>query len=280
MFILIDIGGTKTRIVGSKDLESFSTEKIKFDTPQDFDEWIEMITGKIFELVGNDKIEAVAGGIPGEFGEDHDTIRSSPNMSSWVGRKVITALKEKLDCPVFLRNDSMMAGLGEATHGAGKGYRIVSYVTVSTGVGGSRVIDGAIDEASVGFEPGQQIIDIDNSICPECKVPSTLEHLVSGTALKHRFGIEPYEVRDPKVWEELSLWLGYGLSNSILHWSPDILVLGGSMIVGDPAISVDRIRFHIESALKIFPKIPDIEKSELGDENGLYGSMEYLKSQI
>ena len=63
-----------------------------------------------------------------------------------------------------IANDTAVVGLGEAHRGAGIGYNIVTYITVSTGVGGTRIVDGRIDRRIYGFEPGHQTIDIDNSV--------------------------------------------------------------------------------------------------------------------
>ena len=41
MYILFDIGGTKTRVVASEDLETYG-EPIKFETPKSFDEGIDV----------------------------------------------------------------------------------------------------------------------------------------------------------------------------------------------------------------------------------------------
>lgn len=161
-----------------------------------------------------------------------------------------------------------------------KGYGIVVYITVSTGVGGVRIIDNYIDKRAYGFEPGHQIIDIDNTVCPECK-SGELEDLVSGTAMTYRFGVKAYEIKDQNLWdEELPRLLAYGLHNTILHWSPDVVVLGGSMIVGDPAINVEQTNEHLRNISKIFPELPAVKKAELGDFGGIHGALAFVRQNI
>jgi fructokinase len=173
-----------------------------------------------------------------------------------------------------------MAGLGEAVYGAGKGLEIVAYHTVSTGVGGVKIEDGQIDDASSGFEPGHQILDIDRTILGEDITP-TLENLVSGTAVAERFGCKAYEIpQTDAVWDELAEYLGQGLRNTILYWSPDAIVLGGSMIIGDPRIEIDPIRKYTVEALDGFVESPLITTAKLGDEAGLYGAMAILKQRL
>ncbi|MCA9360901.1 ROK family protein, partial [Candidatus Kaiserbacteria bacterium] len=65
----------------------------------------------------------------------------------------------------------------------------------------------------------------------------------------------------------------------IMYWSPDVIVLGGSMIVGDPAIMVDDIRKYTVESLDGFVESPLITKAKLGDEAGLYGAMGILKKR-
>jgi len=100
-------------------------------------------------------------------------------------------LEEILEVPVFLRNDTAIVGLGEAHAGAGKGHEIVVYITVSTGVGGVRIIKGEIAKNQFGFEIGHQIIDLDGSVCPSCEKPVDLENMISGRATEQRLKIKP-----------------------------------------------------------------------------------------
>ena len=74
--------------------------------------------------------------------------------------------------------------------------------------------------------------------------------------------------------------MAIGLNNIIVEWSPDVVVLGGSMITGDPSISIEKTENYLKEILKIFPKLPAIRKAELGDFGGLYGALAFIKTQI
>ncbi len=169
-----------------------------------------------------------------------------------------------------------MVGLGEANYGAGRGKDIVVYMTISTGVGGVRIVKGNVDESAMGFEPGHQIIDPDNTLCPTCD-GNDLEAYVSGTSIEKRFGKKPYEIQDDAVWDELAKFLAYGLHNTIMHWSPDIIVLGGSMMK-EVGIPLPAVRTHLSGIMKIFPTLPQIEKAELADFGGLYGALYFART--
>lgn len=277
MFAYFDIGGTKTRIAISIDGQSFG-DPLKFDTPKDFDEGVRVIAESIKSLAGDTPIEAVGGGMAGPIDEEHTMLMNSPNLPEWIGKPFVQNLGALLGCPVYIANDTAIVGLGEAYHGAGKGDAIVAYITVSTGVGGARIVNGKLDQGVHNLEPGHQYIDFDKSACPECR-SSDAEDYISGTATAHRFGKKAYEVEDPQVWEDLSRWLAYFLNNTIVHWSPTSVVLGGSMIVGDPAIPVERVEEHLQEICTIYPVKPKIKKAKLEDLGGLFGAMVYVGQQ-
>ncbi|NCN11724.1 ROK family protein [Candidatus Kaiserbacteria bacterium] len=274
-YILFDIGGTKTRVAVSEDLESIIASE-SFNTPILFHDGIKKIIATIKKLTKKTPI-AMAGGIRGPLLEDKSGIQNDAVLNNWINKSVVAALQEHFSIPVYLENDTAVAGLGEAIYGAGKGLEIIAYHSISTGVGGVKIVNGAVDLASVGFEPGHQIVDIDRTILGD-DISPTLENLVSGTAVKNRFGVEPYEIpQTDVVWDELAEYLAQGLRNTILYWSPDAIILGGSMILGDPRISIDTIRKYTVAALNGFVPAPFITTAKMGDEAGLYGAMAILK---
>ncbi|MCA9363416.1 ROK family protein [Candidatus Kaiserbacteria bacterium] len=276
-YVLFDIGGTKTRITTSDDLQTIGSVE-KFDTPNRFDSAVEKITTVINKLTDG-KVSGIAGGVRGRLQEDRSGIENDAVLTDWAGKDLVGALEEAFDTKVYIENDSAIAGLGEAVFGAGKGMDIVAYHTVSTGVGGAKIEEGKIDQASIGFEPGHQYLDIDRTVLGE-DIEPTLENLVSGTALAERFGVPAYEIpQEDVVWDELAEYLAQGLRNTIMYWSPDVIVLGGSMIVGDPAILIEPIRKYTVASLDGFEACPLITKAKLGDEAGLYGAMVLLKQR-
>jgi len=57
-------------------------------------------------------------------------------------------------------------------------------------------------------------------------------------------------------------------------------VLGGSMIIGDPAIKIDTIRKATSDALDNFEETPLIAEAKLGDEAGLWGGLAILARRL
>lgn len=267
MYLVFDIGGTKMRIGAAENIKKVSKSMI-FSTPKRFEEGMALFKNTAKELADGGKIKAVAGGIAGTLDKNKTMTLNAPNLRGWSKKPLVKEFIKIFGAPVYLENDAALAGLGEAVYGIGRGRKIIAYLTISTGVGGSRIVNGKIDQSAFGFEPGQQII-----VTPHC----TLENLVSGTAIEKKYGKKPYEILDAEIWDNVAKDLAYGLNNITVLWSPDIIILGGSMMkkIG---ISVDRVRFHLSKILKIFPKAPLIKKSKLGDLAGLYGALWYLKS--
>lgn len=280
MFILFDIGGTNMRVTASKDGETFSEPKI-VPTPKDFDAGMHLLGELGRELAGGEKITAVGGGIAGTLSRDRSVFLNGPHLQGWNGKLISKVLGSEFGAPAFVENDTAIVGLGEATAGAGKGHSIVVYMTVSTGVGGVRIVDERIDGSAMGFEPGHQIIDAGGALHATSVGGRglDLEGYISGTAISERYNKKPYEITDEKFWDEMARLLAYGLNNTIVHWSPDIVVIGGSMM-NKIGIPVDRVRAHLKGILHIYPELPFVEHSALGDIGGLHGALHYVKQRL
>lgn len=257
-YILVDIGGTKTRIAASSDLEKFD-EPVILDTPQEYDRGLELIV-KTAQSIGQGEIQHIAVGMkrPG-----------SRSLADWKGKPFKKDLTALLQAPVEVENDVAICGLGEALYGAGKGVSICVYITVSTGVNGVRVVDGRIDRSWQGFETGAQYLGTDGK--------TTLESIISGKSIQARFGKHPKELgKDNPVWEELARVLAHGVHNTIGHWSPERIVIGGSMM-NEIGISVPRVAAHAAALNIKYDVMPEIVHSSLGDVGGLWGGLALLK---
>jgi predicted NBD/HSP70 family sugar kinase len=279
-YVLFDIGGTKTRIALSDDLETYG-ESMSFKTPKKFQAGMKEFEQAVAKILPDGvKVKGLAGGIRGRLSEDKSGIDNDAVLTDWRGQSVTGYLEGVYGCPAFLENDAAIAGLGEAVFGAGKGFEIVAYHTISTGVGGAKIENGEIDLATVGFEPGHQILDVDRTVLGDEVVP-TLENLVSGTAIEERYKVKAYEIPQSDVlWKELAGYVAQGLRNTVMYWSPEAIVLGGSMVIGDPCIKIDDIRKETVAALDGFVDTPYIAEAKLGDETGLYGAMAILKKRL
>lgn len=271
MYLLFDIGGTNTRIATSIDGETLASTKI-IPTDKNFEVGIQVIKKIADELRETEKIDAVSGGIAGPLDSVKTMLVNSPHVINWVNKPLKTELEKIFNCPVYLENDTALVGLGEANFGAGVNKKIVAYITVSTGVGGVRVVDGKIDVNSLGFEPGHQVILPNGQPC-NCGGIGHLETLVGGFYLERTYKQKPEGIKDPKVWNEVAKYLGLGLCNISVHWSPDIIILGGAVM---KSLDLEKVKVYLKEYLTIFPTPPEVVLAKFDRDGGLYGALKII----
>lgn len=248
-YLLFDIGGTNTRIGVSYDGQSV-TEPVIYQTPQSYQQGVAEII-KVAKSLSSEGYEFAGGGIAGPLNKDKSGIINAPNLPDWSGKPVKSDLEKALETKVSIDNDTALVGLGESVYGAGKNYNLVVYITISTGVNGVRIVDGQIDERVFGFEIGKQILDAETE--------TSWEEMIIG------------DVNTPEKEAEI---ISLGVFNSILFWSPQVVVLGGGRM---RRIDVSEVEKHLEGLLKIYPELPKVAKAELGDVGGVWGALHYLK---
>lgn len=259
MHIVMDIGGTNMRVASVREGALGDVKKVK--TPQDPKEGIAQFVALARECAGGEKITAVSGCISGSVSEA-GVLSDARNLRAWEGTNIVRELTEALGASVQVVNDAALAGLGEAYAGAGRGAKSLAYVTVSTGVGGGWIVSGKI--AAEGGVAGIKIRGTD------------LEDLVSGTAVTKKFGIHPKDLDSLEERNKLADTLAEGLLVLIERWSPDTIVLGGSMIVGVNPVPIPRVQESLNKLLTGNPQ-PVIKMAELGDNGGLTGGIALLK---
>lgn len=256
--LLFDIGGTTLRMArsGNGALE----EVRKVPTPTDPLDAIALLVTYSLEAIPG--CTGAYGGIAGII--EDGVIGTSANLPGWSGFAFEPALVEALDVPVQIHNDAALAGLGEAVYGAGKGYSLVGYLGIGTGVGGAHIVNGEIAPHASGFEPGHQVLDVDTG--------ETLEDLVSGHALAERHGAPAREL-PRSAYDERTSALATGVYNVLLAWSPDVLVLGGSLMNEENGYRVEDVKRSLETIPTVLPSFPPVVRAVLGDECGLYGAL-------
>ncbi len=259
--IVFDIGGTKMRVAKVED-GALGVMSIAA-TPTSAVEGLSALKSAILSIAGGEEIEAIAGGVPGVM--ENGVLFRMPNLPAWEGMRLLEELKT-LATHVEIRNDSALACLGEAVYGAGKGAHIVAYIGIGTGVGGARAVSGVLDETSYNFEPGQEVIT---------EKGETLNDLVSGGALARESGVHASEL-PASEYEKRLAYLATGIVNVLVFWSPDVLVLGGSLMNEETGYRLEPLIAMVKEKQHMFPKLPEIRVSALGDINGLMGAVALL----
>ncbi len=251
--LTIDIGGTHTRLALWQ--QGKIVKKAKFFTKQDLAEEIDFVCQKVKDW----RFKSLACCAPGVFRSNGEIV-SSINLPFWQGKNLRRAWQRALKTPVFLFNDAQAAALGEAIFGAGKGFKIGAYLTLSTGIGGARFEKGKITANFLGFEPGKQIIEWQNFSC--------WENYLGGRFLAKNFHRAPAKIKKEK-WKKLFPVLLAGLQNVLIFWSPEVIILNGP--VARQFSLLDIKKKLAEQNQKIFSQMPVIKRAALGDQSGIYG---------
>ncbi len=268
MWAFIDIGGTNTRLGWSKNALKLDG-KMEWRSEPDPMKAIEKIAIGINTIGGRDKLQGIVAGVAGSINRNTKIIEKSSNLPKWDGFDLGKQLAGKLGCPVDIYNDAELGGLGETIYGSGKGVGIVAYIAIGTGIGGVRVVNQTIDISSQGFEPGRQIIAINETGF------STWESLGSGHVLDTIYGKKPESIDDAYAWDEVTQITALGIHNVLLLWSPELVVLGGAI---SKRLNLKKLNSLVKMQLGgIFAPIP-ITTAKFSTWSGLYGGLSLVRN--
>lgn len=233
-------------------------------------------------------------GAPGPLDPFTGIVYAPPHLPGWHEIPLRAMVAEATDLPVELGNDANAAAVGEWRFGGGRGCRNMVYITVSTGIGGGVIADGRLLLGRMGSaaELGFMILDpVDGTIW---------EDLASGTALAaaaaaampnhpdsllHRLAT-PATVSGAHVAQaaaegdalagelmarEAKL-LGLGFASCLHIFSPEIVLVGGSVVLNNPWL-LERARevAYAHAKVDLYREVP-IERAELGEQAGILGA--------
>lgn len=268
--IVFDIGGTNTRVGVSWNGTTLATHEI-YKTPLSYAYGMQELAQTAQKLAGKHKIHTVVGGIAGPLNLEKTMVVDAPSLTDWNNKPLATDLSKALRAPVVLENDTALVGLGEAVAGAGKDHTIIMYMTVSTGVNAVRIVHKKLDVHHYPIEAGSQIIDISAN-----GSRGDVEDFIAGRSITKRYGRQPSELENKKAWRDIAYYLSVAIHNSVLHWSPDIVVLGGGVM---KHISLSLVRKNTYDLLGgVYPYQPVIARGVLKDVGGLVGALAYVRT--
>jgi glucokinase len=254
MRLVFDIGGTNTRLALAEGAR-LSQERV-IPTPATPAEFFVAVA----EYLAGKEVAEAAGGVAGAVA-GHTFLGGAHLSEAWEGADFSAGFAALGVGRLALVNDAEAAAFGEAVAGAGKGYRLVAYLTLSTGVGGALVEEGRLAPHAGGFEPGHQIIEEGSGM--------TLEEAVGGAAIAKEYG-KPGEELPQEVFDARVPSLAAGLYNLIELWSPEVIVLGGALARAG-RYPLPALRAALEK-LPPPPRMPALAEGALGDAAGLLGS--------
>jgi len=304
----IDLGGTKIEaalVGGDGAVHEKLREKTRVREGADavvnqINDMIEKLTAK---SDGN-KPGALGIGLAGQIADDHDIVRSAPNLG-WKDFPLQDKMKNRLDIPLNIDNDVRMAAYGEWQYGAGQAIDDLICIFVGTGVGGGIISEGRLIHGhnNTAGEIGHTTVNLRGPSC-NCGNFGCLEAYAGGWAIartakqiikkNEKTGAAILEQANNNIedvtaesvaaaalngnylarfiMDQAAEALIAGCASLINIFSPRRIVFGGGVIDGYEELieTVERgiSRRTLSAALSDF----DIVKAELGSDAGVIGA--------
>ena len=274
IFIGLDIGGTKL-MVAAADGEGRIVRRVRAPTPPGLDDGLDQLHRMIAEVAVGAPIAGIGAAIGGPLDPVRGTV-SPLHQPEWRDVPLKALMEQRWGCPFAIDVDTNVAALGEYTIER-LGVRRFLYITLSTGMGGGFLIDGAVYVGAGEAHPeiGHQAIPYrcarPERVACECGAPDCLEALISGNAIRRIYG-KPAEQLAEHEWDEVAYNLGQGLRNLATIYLPDLIVLGGGVAVGGGARLLSAACRVMGERLKLVP-VPEVRLSRLGYDTALLGAL-------
>jgi glucokinase len=150
MFLGIEIGGTKLQIgVGAGDGSApVALSRLEVEPAAGAVGILSRIESEAAALIARFPVRRIGIGFGGPIDPETGRIIRSHHIEGWHDFPLADWCHRTFKLPAEVGNDCDVAGLAEARFGAGRGRRVVFYVTVGSGVGGGLIIDGQIYRGS------------------------------------------------------------------------------------------------------------------------------------
>ena len=252
----IEIGGTKLQLVtGTADGQILTKHRFQIEKKKGATGIKELIEKTIKEnYKGN--ISAAGIGFGGPVNWQAGQIATSFHIGGWSNFELAEWLEGIVEGPVFVENDANVAALGEAVNGAGKGYNLVLYITIGSGIGGGLVIrneiyHGAIPgEVEIGHLRMNRSGDTFQSLCSGWGIDERIRNVIaknpsgilakivgnrdSGEAAFLKSAIAQKDPLAADLFEQVTDDIALGLSHAVHLFHPEIVILGGGFsLIGD-----------------------------------------------
>jgi predicted NBD/HSP70 family sugar kinase len=212
-------------------------------------------------------------------------------------------LQTVFDYPVYFENNAKVRTFSEQQFGLARGKKNVLVVNIGWGIGLGIITNGRLYEGKTGFsgEFGHLPV-IDNGILCKCGKRGCLETVASLTAIAQmaRDGLEKSKssalrkliggdlekidintvVQAAQDGDELSAailthighWLGRGIAYLLQIFNPELIIIGGKIIIADNLIMDPVIQSVLSYTNHIISADTEIKFSDLGPRAGIVGA--------
>lgn len=298
MYLGIEIGGTKLQLgLGPDDGKLRGLWRGSVDVAAGPEGIRRQITAAVPELLAKAGIErgqllGVGIGFGGPVDDATHTVIKSHQIEGWDHFPLADWIAEVVGLPAVLGNDADVAGLGEATHGAGKGLSPIFYITIGSGIGGGLILDGEIyrgcgkGAAEIGHLRVEGGLD----------GPIPLEHVSSGWAIGRRMReryLGDLTAEDAASWahdgdpdsrnilEKAWNALAEAICHVIALLCPRRIVIGGGVsLMGEELLFQPLRRLVAERVFQPFAGLTDIVPAALGEEVVIHGAIALARKRL
>ena len=303
--LAVDIGGTHFR-TGLFDEQGRRLLVLEGDTDRmaGRDWMLNQLAERGRDLIAQTDAPVTACGL--SFGGPVDFRRqsvTSVHSAGWQGFELSKWMEQTLGIPCRLDNDANAGALGEYHYGAGRGSKMMVYITLSTGIGSGIVYEGKLLRGKdyMAGEIGHIPVSDSGAQCG-CGGRGCLECFSSGGAIETR--AREWAERRPEhvarmvelsgggeitakglmlaaaegdaaathILRETTRWLARGLLMIIRILNPDVIVLGGGVAQSGELLLHTLHSFLDEFSSPTITYSTEIVTAALGNYSPLYGA--------
>ncbi len=296
MFIGIEIGGTKLQLgLGPGDGTMVQLWRGSVDPSAGGAGIRRQIKSAVPELLDRQGLslkQARGFGI-GFGGPVDDAVQSivrSHQIDGWEDFPIARWFSDNFGLPVTLGNDADVAGLAEASFGAGKGMSPIFYVTVGSGIGGGFIINGCIyrgvgrGAAEIGH---LRVYSPDGGYVP-------LEHVASGWGMETRArrrgrNWTARQIADESNRDSLARQIlndaidamAEGICHVVTLLCPRRIVIGGGVsLMGEELFFSPLREAVVQRQFTPFVGLTDIVPAALGEEVVVHGALALARQRF
>lgn len=264
MYLVIDIGGTKT-LIALFNKRGRIVKKFRFKTPVKKADFLGILESSLipFSHKYSKKIRVVSVAIPGIV---TDNIAEKFGNRNWKNLDIEKRIKKLFNCPIYLENDANLATIYESSFHKG----LSLYLTFSTGIGGGLARQSILARNSADVEPGHTIYIWNN-------LPTEWEDIASCAAIGKDYKCEATSVRGEKAYADIAYRVSIGLPELIQKYHPDCIIIGGPLGKQFRHFK-DQLRYNVRVLMPRTTTFPRIVAAQRPKESVIYGGYLFSKA--
>jgi glucokinase len=306
----IDIGGTKTlfALLG-EDFEVLAEEKLRSQPEKGglkaFDRGMAKALKELLREAERRrlKVKVVGAGVAGRIDMRRGVVLKAPNLPFLDGFELGKRLERLTGANAFVANDVHTGLYGEYRLGAARKARHVIGVWLGTGVGGAAIFDGRLYLGADGIagDLGNYLVNLVDG--PDAPRKEVLDNVASRSAiagdaavlaarqraprLRKMAGTDVKDIKSGDIADAIRLGdkaieklvrsraavLGAALSNFVDFLNPELVVLGGGLVVAMPQLIRREVGKSIAAhATQKASRSVKVVVAKLGDHAGTLGA--------